>query len=48
VRPDCTSVGVGFDPQIVDALPTEPHDIRLDSIVTESGAMVLRRPIGSA
>jgi 5-formyltetrahydrofolate cyclo-ligase len=48
VRPDCTSIGVGFDPQVVDVLPTEPHDIRLDSIVTESGAMVLRRPIGSA
>ena len=48
VRPDCTSVGVGFDPQIVDVLPTEPHDVRLDGIVTESGAMFLRRPIGSA
>jgi 5-formyltetrahydrofolate cyclo-ligase len=47
VRPDCTSIGVGFDPQVVEVLPTEPHDIRLDSIVTESGAMVLRRPIGS-
>ena len=48
VRPDCTSIGVGFDPQVVDALPTEPHDIRLHGIVTESGAMVMRRPIGSA
>ena len=48
VHPDCTSIGVGFDAQVVDVLPTEPHDIRLDSIVTESGAMVLRRPIGSA
>jgi 5-formyltetrahydrofolate cyclo-ligase len=47
VRPDCTSIGVGFDPQVVDVLPTEPHDIRLDNVVTESGAMVPRRPIGS-
>ena len=47
VRPDCTSIGVGFDLQVVDMLPTEPHDIRLDSIVTESGAVVSRRPIGS-
>jgi 5-formyltetrahydrofolate cyclo-ligase len=47
VRPDCTSIGVGFDAQIVDELPTEPHDVALDSVVTESGAMVPRRPIGS-
>ena len=47
VRPDCTSIGVGFDLQVVDVLPTEPHDVRLDSIVTESGAVVSRRPIGS-
>lgn len=47
VRPDCTSIGVGFDPQLVDVLPTEPHDIRLDSIVTESGVAAPQRPIGS-
>jgi 5-formyltetrahydrofolate cyclo-ligase len=47
VRPDCTSIGVGFDPQLVDVLPTEPHDIRLDSIVTESGVAVPRHPTGS-
>jgi 5-formyltetrahydrofolate cyclo-ligase len=46
VRPDCTSIGVGFDVQVVDELPTEPHDIRLGSIVTESGALDARRPIG--
>jgi 5-formyltetrahydrofolate cyclo-ligase len=47
VRAECTSIGVGFDPQVVEMLPTEPHDIRLDSIVTESGVAVPRRPIGS-
>ncbi len=47
VRPGCTSIGVGFDPQVVDELPTEPHDIRLDSVVTESGVVVPRDPIGS-
>ena len=26
--------GVGFDEQIVDIIPTEPHDIRLDCILT--------------
>jgi 5-formyltetrahydrofolate cyclo-ligase len=47
VRPDCTSIGVGFDPQVVGALPTEAHDISLDLIVTESGAVDPRRPIDS-
>jgi 5-formyltetrahydrofolate cyclo-ligase len=30
-------LGVAFDRQIVEALPTELHDQRLDMIVTESG-----------
>jgi 5-formyltetrahydrofolate cyclo-ligase len=47
VRPDCTSIGVGFDAQVVDMLPTEPHDVALDGVVTESGVLVPRRPIGS-
>jgi len=37
VRPDCTTIGVGFAPQIVDELPTEPHDVVLDHVVTEAG-----------
>jgi 5-formyltetrahydrofolate cyclo-ligase len=44
VRPGCVSIGVGFDAQVVDVLPTEPHDMPLDSIVTESGALEPRRP----
>jgi 5-formyltetrahydrofolate cyclo-ligase len=39
VRPDCTTIGVGFDPQVVDHLPMESHDVRLDMIVTESGVI---------
>jgi 5-formyltetrahydrofolate cyclo-ligase len=39
VRPDCVTIGVGFDAQLLDALPVEPHDVRLDLIVTESGAV---------
>ena len=37
VRADCTTIGVGFDLQLVDALPVEPHDVPLDHVVTESG-----------
>ncbi len=37
IRPDCVTIGVGFEPQLVDALPTEAHDVRLDRIVTDAG-----------
>jgi 5-formyltetrahydrofolate cyclo-ligase len=34
VRPDCTVIGVCFDEQLVDELPTEPHDVRMEYLVT--------------
>jgi 5-formyltetrahydrofolate cyclo-ligase len=37
VRPDCVTIGVAFAPQIVDTLPTEPHDVRLDAVMTDAG-----------
>lgn len=30
-------IGIAFDCQRAQALPTEPHDLRLDAIVTETG-----------
>jgi 5-formyltetrahydrofolate cyclo-ligase len=38
VDPGCTKIGVCFDAQLVEELPTEPHDVRLDVVVTELGA----------
>jgi 5-formyltetrahydrofolate cyclo-ligase len=35
LRPDCVTVGVGFAEQLVDDLPTEAHDVRLDLVVTD-------------
>jgi 5-formyltetrahydrofolate cyclo-ligase len=35
VGADCITIGVGFSPQILDQLPTEPHDVRLDLVVTD-------------
>jgi 5-formyltetrahydrofolate cyclo-ligase len=40
-RPECRTIGVGFVEQIVDTLPVEDHDIRLDHVVTESGDVVV-------
>jgi len=37
VRADCVTIGVGFGPQLVDALPTEPHDVRLSAVATDLG-----------
>lgn len=37
VRPDCLRVGVMFDQLVVDSLPTEPHDISMTHLATESG-----------
>lgn len=32
---NCATIGVGFESQMLDELPTEPHDIRVDVVVTE-------------
>jgi len=34
-RADARKIGVGYRFQVVDSLPSEPHDIRLDEIVTD-------------
>lgn len=37
VEPRCTTIGVGFAEQLAVELPVEPHDIRLDLVVTDAG-----------
>jgi 5-formyltetrahydrofolate cyclo-ligase len=37
VRGDCVTIGVGFAPQLVEELPVEVHDVRLDVVVTDAG-----------
>lgn len=37
-------VAGAYSMQIVDAVPSAPHDIRMDTVVTESGVVVDRRP----
>lgn len=37
LRPGVPRVGVCFDLQLRDSLPTEPHDVRMDAVVTQSG-----------
>lgn len=37
-------VGIAFSVQEVDAIPHEPHDVRLDVIVTENETLDFRKP----
>lgn len=37
VGPGCFKVGVAFEDQIMGPLAVEPHDIRMDAVVTERG-----------
>jgi 5-formyltetrahydrofolate cyclo-ligase len=34
--PGAAKVGVGFDAQVIDLVPRDPHDVQLDVVVTES------------
>lgn len=34
LRPECFKCGIGYDFQLVEDLPTEPHDVLLDAVVT--------------
>ncbi|MAT07166.1 MAG: hypothetical protein CL424_19210 [Acidimicrobiaceae bacterium] len=36
-RLECVAIGVCFAEQVVDELPEEPHDIRVDMVVTDMG-----------
>lgn len=47
LRSGTVTIGVGFEPQIVEELPTEPHDVRLDCVVTENGPRWPDGPRGS-
>lgn len=37
LRPGTPTIGVGFEPQLVDDLPVEAHDVCLDLVVTDAG-----------
>jgi 5-formyltetrahydrofolate cyclo-ligase len=36
--------GVGFDCQVVDRVPTEAHDARMDAVATEDRLVICRKP----
>ena len=41
--PQAQTLGIAYSLQLVDALPSEPHDIRLTGVVCESGLVTAER-----
>jgi 5-formyltetrahydrofolate cyclo-ligase len=41
-RPDTLRVALGFECQLVDAIPLEPHDVRMHRVVTERSVYVVK------
>jgi len=37
VRPDCLRIGLAFDCQVVDHVPSQSHDVKMHLVITESG-----------
>lgn len=38
-----TKIGVAYEFQIVDEIPCEPHDVKMDMVISQSGIKVIRR-----
>jgi len=39
LRPDCARIGVAYDEQVIETIPAEEHDVRLDAVVTPTGVI---------
>lgn len=39
---NATKVGVGYEFQLFDEIPSEPHDIRMDAIITQNRCIIIR------
>lgn len=37
-----TKIGVGYEFQLVDELPEEPHDVPMDMVITETTTIIIR------
>lgn len=38
-----TKVGIGYEFQLVDEVPTEPHDVAVDIIITQNSTIVVKK-----
>ncbi len=37
-----TKIGVGYEFQLVDDLPTEPHDVAMDIVITQKSTIIIK------
>ena len=37
-----TKIGVGYEFQLFDELPTEPHDVAMDIIITQNTTVIVK------
>ncbi len=37
-----TKIGVGYEFQMVDVIPVEPHDVKMDMIITQNSCVVIK------
>lgn len=40
---DATTIGVAYDFQLIDDVPSEPHDVPMDMVITQSSVILCRR-----
>lgn len=38
---DATKIGVGYEFQLVDEIPVEPHDVRMDMVITPDSCFII-------
>lgn len=38
-----TKIGIGYEFQLVDEVPTEPHDVAMDIIITQNSTIVVKK-----
>ena len=38
-----TKIGIGYEFQLVDELPAEPHDVPMDMVITEYSTIIVRK-----
>ena len=36
-------IGVGYEFQLVDDIPAEPHDVAVDMVITQNATIVVKR-----
>lgn len=39
---DATKIGVGYEFQLFDEIPTDEHDVRMDAIITQNECLIIR------